>query len=138
MPLSQSELDEFLSEPHIAVVATTGPGGKPHAMPIWYAWRDGKVLFHTGGDSKKMRNLRKNERVSVVVDTKVAPYKVVVIEGTAKELAGDPGLGREVAIHYLGEKMGTAYAARSSEPGALVEITPTKVISWDYARESNP
>ncbi|MBK7329024.1 MAG: pyridoxamine 5'-phosphate oxidase family protein [Dehalococcoidia bacterium] len=60
MPLSQSELDDFLAEPHIAVVSTTGPSGKPHAMPIWYAWRDGKVLFHTGAESKKMRNLRKN------------------------------------------------------------------------------
>ena len=138
MPLSQTELDDFLGEPHIAVVASSGPSGKPHAMPIWYAWRDGKVLFHTGADSKKMRNLRKNDRVSVVVDSKVAPYKVVVIEGTAKQLPGDKALGREVAIHYLGERAGEAYAARSAEPGALVEVTPTKVISWDYAKESNP
>lgn len=138
MPLSQSELDAFLSEPHIAVVATSGPTGKPHAMPIWYAWRDGKVLFHTGGDSKKARNLRKNSRVSVVVDTKVAPYKVVVIEGTARELPGDAALARDVAIAYLGPKQGARYAERSGEPGTLVEVTPTKVMSWDYARESNP
>ena len=138
MPLSQSELDTFLSEPHIAVVATTGPSGKPHAMPVWYLWRDGKVLFHTGPESKKLRNLRKNDRISVVVDTKTAPYKVVVIEGTARELTGDLNLSHEVAIHYLGQKMGEAYAARSSEPSRLVEVTPTKVISWDYARESNP
>jgi PPOX class probable F420-dependent enzyme len=138
VPLSQSELDTFLSEPHIAVVATTGPKGKPHAMPVWYAWKDGKVLFHTGAESKKMRNLRKNARISVVVDTKVAPYKVAIIEGTARELPGDKALGREIAVHYLGERMGTAYAERSEEPGCLVEVTPTKVISWDYARESNP
>lgn len=138
MPLSQAELDTFLSEPHIAVVATTGPSGKPHAMPVWYLWRDGKVLFHTGPESKKLRNLRKNGRISVVVDTKTAPYKVVVIEGTARELPGDLNLSREVAIHYLGQKNGEAYAARSSEPSRLVEVTPTKVISWDYARESNP
>ena len=137
VPLSKSELDAFLAEPHIAVVATAGPSGKPHAMPVWYAWRDGKVLFHTGADSKKMRNLRENERISVVVDTKTAPYKVVVIEGTAKQLPGDKTLSREVAIHYLGERMGAAYDARSEEPGALVEVTPAKVISWDYARESN-
>ena len=138
MPLSQSELDTFLSEPHIAVVASSGPTGKPHAMPIWYAWRDGRVLFHTGKDSKKMRNLRKNPRVTVVIATKTAPYKVAVIEGTGRELPGDKELGRTVAIHYLGERQGAAYAERSGEPGALVEVTPTKIISWDYARESNP
>jgi PPOX class probable F420-dependent enzyme len=138
MPLSTSELDQFLSEPHIAIVATAGPTGKPHAMPIWYFWRDGKVLFHTGGDSKKMRNLRSNPEVSVVIDTKTAPYKVAVVEGTAAELPGDPALAREIAIHYLGQQQGEAYLANSHDPGTLVEVTPTKVISWDYARESNP
>jgi len=138
MPLSQSELDSFLAEPHIAVVATTGPSGKPHAMPVWYAWRDGKVLFHTGPESKKLRNLRKNSRISVVVDSKTAPYKVVVVEGKAKELPGDKELARDIAIHYLGPKFGAQYAERSTEVSALVEVTPTKVISWDYARESNP
>lgn len=138
MPLSQSELDEFLSGPHIAVVATSGPSGKPHAMPVWYLWRDGKVLFHTGPDSKKMRNLRANDRVTVVVDSKVAPYKVAIIEGRAREAAGDRGMGREIAVHYLGEQMGARYSEGSSEPSVLVEVTPTKILSWDYARESNP
>ena len=138
MPLSQSELDQFLSEPHIAIVATSGPSGKPHAMPIWYLWREGKVLFHTGPNSKKMRNIRKNDRVTVVVDTKVAPYKVAIVEGRAKEIPDDRALAREIAIHYLGETQGARYAERSTEPGCLVEVTPTKIISWDYARESNP
>ncbi len=102
------------------MVATAGPTGKPHAMPVWYAWRDGKVLFHTGADSKKMRNLRANPRVSVVVDSKVAPYKVVVIEGRAREGAGDEALATEIAIHYLGEKFGSRYVEQSGGPGTLV------------------
>ncbi|MCC7090293.1 MAG: PPOX class F420-dependent oxidoreductase [Chloroflexi bacterium] len=138
MPLTPQELDTFLSEPHIAVVATAGPTGKPHAMPVWYAWRDGKVLFHTGADSKKMRNLRANPRVSVVVDSKVAPYKVVVIEGRAREGAGDGALATEIAIHYLGEQFGSRYVEQSGGPGTLVTVEPDKIISWDYARESNP
>lgn len=138
MPLTPQELDAFLAEPHIAVVATSGPAGKPHAMPVWYAWRDGKVLFHTGPDSKKLRNLRGNPRISVVVDTKVATYKVVVIEGRASESAGDPALATEIAVHYLGEKQGRRYVERSGGTGSLVTVTPGKIISWDYARESNP
>lgn len=138
MPLSQDELDAFLSGPHIAVVATSGPKGKPHAMPVWYAWRDGKVLFHTGDTSKKLRNLQANDRISIVVDSKVAPYKVAVIEGTAKILPGESQLARDIAIHYLGQKVGEQYASQSTGPGALVEVNVTKVISWDYARESNP
>ncbi len=138
MPLTPREVDAFLSEPHIAVVATSGPAGKPHAMPIWYAWRDGKLLFHTGPDSKKLRNLRGNPRISVVVDTKVAPYKVVVIEGRATIAAGDPALAVEIAVHYLGEKLGRRYVEQSGGPGSLVTVTPGKIISWDYAREPNP
>lgn len=138
MPLTQEEVDAFLAEPHIAVVATSGPSGKPHAMPVWYAWRDGKLLFHTGPDSKKLRNLRANPRISVVVDTRVAPYKAVVIEGRASASAGDPALATEIAIHYLGERLGRRYVERSGGTGSLVTVTPEKIISWDYARESNP
>lgn len=138
MPLSPDELDAFLAEPHIAVVATAGANGTPHAMPIWYLWRDGKVLFHTGPESKKMRNLRANARISVVIDSKIAPYKVAVIEGHASELPGDPALAREMAIHYLGERAGARYAESSGGPGTLVAVTPKRIISWDYARESNP
>jgi PPOX class probable F420-dependent enzyme len=138
VPLTSQEINEFLSEPHIAVVSTASPGGVPHAMPIWYAWKDGKVLFHTGPGSKKMRNLRANPRVSIVVDTKDAPYKVAVIEGTATELPEDRDLAREIAIHYLGERMGARYAEQSTGGSTLVVVEPTKIISWDYARESNP
>lgn len=138
MPLTPDELDTFLAEPHIAVVATASASGVPHAMPIWYAWRDGKVLIHTGADSKKMRNLRANNHISVVIDSKIAPYKVVVIEGTIVELPGDKALAKEIAVRYLGEKAGARYSAASGEPGTLISITPTKIISWDYAHESNP
>lgn len=138
MPLTPQELDAFLAEPHIAVVATASATGAPHAMPIWYLWRDGEVLFHTGSESKKMRNLRANARITVVVDSKVAPYKVAVIEGLATERPGDPALAREVAIHYLGERAGARYADSSGGPGTLVAVTPKRIISWDYARESNP
>jgi len=138
VPLTPQEIDAFLAEPHIAVVATAGPTGKPHAMPVWYAWRDGIVLFHTSAGSKKMRNLRANQRVSVVVDSKVAPYKVVVIEGHAREATGDAALATEIAIHYLGEKFGSRYVEQSGGPGVLVTVEPDKIISWDYARESNP
>ena len=138
MPLTPQELDTFLSEPHIAVVATSGPKGKPHAMPIWYLWRDGAVLFHTGADSKKMRNLRADPRISIVVDSKTAPYKAVVIDGTASGEAGDRALAEEIAIHYLGERAGRRYAEHTGDPGTLVRVRVKRVISWDYARESNP
>lgn len=138
MPLTRQEIDDFLSEPHIAVVSTASAEGEPHAMPIWYLWRDGKVLFHTGPDSKKMRNLRANPRIVVTVDTKQAPYKVVVVEGTATELPEDRDLAREIAIHYLGERRGAAYSDRSDGGSTLVVVEPMKFISWDYARESNP
>lgn len=131
MPLTPQELDAFLAEPHIAVVASSGPTGKPHAMPVWYAWRSGKLLFHTGADSKKMRNLRTNPRLSVVVDSKVAPYKAVVIEGRARESAGDLILATEIAVHYLGEKLGPRYVEQSGGPGTLVTVEPEKIISWD-------
>ncbi len=130
MALTEQQIDEFLAQPHIAVVATASASAIPHAVPVWYLWRDGKVFFHSAETSKKMRNLRENNHITVVVDSKEPPHRAVVIQGTATQLPADPALAREMAIRYLGEKQGESFAAASTGSGTLVTVTPTNVISW--------
>ena len=40
-----AEVEEFLREPHPAVVATLRADGSPHSVPTWYDWTDGLVLM---------------------------------------------------------------------------------------------
>src|SRR5437762_14327681 len=51
-----------------AKLATNGPGGQPHVMPVWFALDGEDLVFTTWGDSVKGRNLRRDPRAAIVVD----------------------------------------------------------------------
>ena len=140
MPLSREEIDEFLRGPHIAVVATVDPDGQPHAVPTWYLYEDGEVVFHTGLRSRKYRNLRRSPRVTLCVDGKTPPYQAVVLYGRATtEVRTDHESSRRMAVAYLGERAGNRYAdSLRDEPMVVVRVKPERVISWDYGRGDNP
>jgi PPOX class probable F420-dependent enzyme len=80
--MSPDAVRAFLSQgTRTAKVATSGPGGQPHVMPVWFVLDGEELVFTTGGDSIKGRNLRRDPRVAVVVDEEVAPYAFVHIRG---------------------------------------------------------
>ena len=104
MQLSK-KVDDFLKRTQVCVLATTGPGQAPHAIPIWYLYRDGKIIITTSGASQKSRNVERTGKAMVVFDKRVPPYYAVMLKGDA-ELG--PALTREeeyeVALRYLGEE----------------------------------
>jgi PPOX class probable F420-dependent enzyme len=136
MAMTEAEIDALLSEPMISVIGTVDAKGRPAQAPVWHAWRDGAALVLTDRKSRKWRNIEANPNVSLVVDTKSAPYRAVIVEGTAEAVDMDyVTLLREVAIHYLGEKRGEAYAKASTatpENSVVVRIVPRRTISWAY------
>jgi len=138
MPMKKSAIEKFLREPNVAVVAVTAPDGAPHAVPTWYEYRAGEVVFHTGPEAFKYKCLRHDPRVTLVVDTKKPPYKSVVLKGKVEMTEGtDDSRLRRMAIAYLGKRNGEAYAkSLKGEPLVIVRLKPDRIISWDYAEES--
>src|SRR5512147_600445 len=67
-------------------LATTGPDGAPHLVPIWGAWV-GDRWYVEGGPTRWQRNLRANPNLAIHVEF---GDEVVVVEGTARELVA-PG-----------------------------------------------
>jgi PPOX class probable F420-dependent enzyme len=137
MPMRKKDIEKMLKKPIVAVVAVTAPDGSPHAVPTWYEYDKGQIRFHTGGEAFKYKCLVRDPRVTLVVDTKKAPYKTVVLKGraTLEEKADDKRTER-MAIAYLGKKLGKAYA-KSLKGNKVVIVTfkPERTISWDYAQE---
>lgn len=140
MTLTEQEIEEFLGQANVAIVATVGADGQPHAVPTWYEWADGEMVFHTGVRTRKYRNIRHNDRVSICVDSKTVPYKAVVVYGRATtEVGTDDERTRRLAIRYLGEALGTRYAdSLRGTRLVIVRVRPDRIISWDYGRGDNP
>ncbi|HIG44212.1 MAG: pyridoxamine 5'-phosphate oxidase family protein [bacterium] len=135
LAMTKTERDAFLADCHVGVVSINRQSEGPLSAPIWYMYEDGLVLFSTGGDSRKGKLMTLGERISMVVQTETAPYQYVSIEGPI--VARQPAdVDRDVlpmAIRYLGDKMGTAYAKGSSGEGSvLIKMKPEKWLSVDY------
>jgi PPOX class probable F420-dependent enzyme len=137
MPMKKKDIEKLLRKPIVAVVAVTAPDGAPHAVPTWYEYDNGTVVFHTGAEAFKYKCLVRDPRVTLVVDTKKPPYKSVVVKGraTLEEKTDDKRLER-MAVAYLGKKLGKAYAKPLKGQKIIVaSFKPERTISWDYGNE---
>jgi PPOX class probable F420-dependent enzyme len=87
---------ERLTEAHDYWVSTVGPDGAPHAMPVWGVWITDRLVFSTGGRSRKARNLAAEPRCVVTTARTDEP---VVVEGTARRLTDPDELAVAIAAY---------------------------------------
>jgi pyridoxamine 5'-phosphate oxidase family protein len=84
MEFTPGEL-EFLRSQRIARLATVGPSGWPHVVPVMYSI-DEEGAFEFDVDGVKLRNLSSEPRAALVVDA-MGPKRGVAIQGKG-ELIG--------------------------------------------------
>ncbi len=126
------ERDRFLSEPNVAILATTGPGKRAHAVPIWYLYEKGRFIMSAGANSQKVRNIERQGEASLVVDRREVPYYAVMVRGTAE--IGPPisdELRLRLAVRYLGEEMGRTYVTRRTGSDSVsIYLQPVSVVEY--------
>ncbi len=66
-------------------ICTTRADGRPHAAPVWGLWLDDAVWFSTGRSSQKGRNLARDPRVVIHLES---GDETVILEGEVEEAAG--------------------------------------------------
>jgi Pyridoxamine 5'-phosphate oxidase len=67
--MSDEELAAFLEEERVVSCASIGPDGWPHVMPLWYIVRDDRIWIWTYAASQKVRNLERDPRATLLVET---------------------------------------------------------------------
>ena len=139
--MSRSERDRFLAGRHVAVLVTIGVDGRPVPTPIWYLYRDGLLYFRTESDAVKTQNIRRDPRVSVCVQEERAPYKALVVHGTAEARAPLDWLARELPRHYLGFVGGIGYQRTAQQqiergPEVTLVVRPERFVTLDYTQET--
>ena len=123
-------LKSLLDTPVFVTIGTLQPDGSPQMSPVWVK-RDGDdVLISTTAGRRKERNMRRDPRVSVVVQPADAPYSYAEIRGSA-ELTTEGGqeLIDELSMKYTGKPY-AEFNPRSGEDGerVVVRIRPRKVV----------
>jgi nitroimidazol reductase NimA-like FMN-containing flavoprotein (pyridoxamine 5'-phosphate oxidase superfamily) len=65
--MSEKEIQEFLSIPRLARMATI-QNGKPHLVPVWYFYDGTNIMVSAPKGTKKTKNLQSNPNVSIIID----------------------------------------------------------------------
>jgi len=114
-------------------MATTRPDGRPHVVPRWGVWADGRFWYDGARDTIHARNLGSNPACVLHLED---GRQAVIVEGHS-EPATPPGpeLGGRLSI-AMTEKYGTL--GYSPEPdawegpdaGGLTMMTPSKAMAW--------
>ena len=138
--MTDEEVDAFLHERQTMNIATFGPDGNIHLVAMWYGFIDGKPAFETFTKSQKIKNLQRDNRITVLVEDgdEYDKLRGVEIVGTA-EVTEDPEVvmpvARSVVDRYFGVENPDALdavAAGLAHKRSAVVITAEKVVSWDH------
>ncbi|MEU9674041.1 PPOX class F420-dependent oxidoreductase [Streptomyces parvus] len=122
--MTDDEWRGFLSEgTRTAKVSTVRADGRPHIAPVWFLLDGDSVVFNTGKESVKGRNLARDGRVALCVDDDRPPYAFAVVQGQA-ELSEDPEellrWATRIAVRYVGADAAEEFGRRNGVPGELV------------------
>ena len=134
--LNLEDLDGFLDEPLVAVLATLRADGSVLLSPVWHEWREGGFSVWTGADDVKARHLRRDPRASILVAESQNPLRGVELHGVAR-VVEDPEFetAERIASRYLGPEKGVAYARSGSGHAVTVRLEPGDLRIWDFADE---
>ncbi|WP_172381558.1 PPOX class F420-dependent oxidoreductase [Streptomyces sp. MNP-20] len=115
-------------------LSTVRADGSPHVAPIWFLLDGDDLVFNTGKDTVKGRNIARDGRVALCVDDDAPPFAFVVLQGRA-ELSEDLEQVRHWAARiggrYMGEDRAEEFGARNGVPGELlVRVRVDKVLAY--------
>ncbi|HAT28266.1 MAG TPA: pyridoxamine 5'-phosphate oxidase [Gammaproteobacteria bacterium] len=136
LTMSSSERERFLSGLHVGIISIPRASKGPLTVPIWYDYQPGgEVWVITDTDSIKGKLLTKASRISLCAQTETAPYQYVSVEGPFTTRPSTQEELLAMAVRYLGEEQGQAYAENSAgggEGSIVVAIAPETWFSVDY------
>jgi PPOX class probable F420-dependent enzyme len=142
--LTDEEQRDLIESERIVVVSSLGPRGWPHVMPLWYVPRDGDVWIWTYAKSQKVKNLERDPRATLLIETgsEYTELRGVQIEAEA-ELIRNLDLivdyAKEMTIRYsegIESVEGDAAAGlRAQAPKRVaIHFHPQRVASWDHGK----
>ncbi len=139
--LTSEEEAQYLAESKTIILCTNDRHGYPHAVAMWFYAEDGAILMTTYAKSQKILNLRRDPKVTLLVESGETydTLKGVMIRGKAELIDDlDQCVALLVKIH---QKMGGALQPGLDEimranarKRILLKITPIHTSSWDHAK----
>ena len=143
--MTEQEIADFIPTRRTAILSTVGPTGQPHVIAMWFAWIDGELWFETKAKSQKAVNLRRDSRVTVLIEDGLTydTLRGVSIEGVA-EIVDDADalwrVGVDVWERYTGpytDEM-KPLVEMMLHNRVAIRLKADRVRSWDHRKLGLP
>jgi PPOX class probable F420-dependent enzyme len=126
--MTSDVLEQFLRQPHIAVLATLRSDGRPYTVPIWWLWKDG-AFWLTGTTSRVWcRQLQRDPRASLCIEALQPVAGHVGVDGNVEaKLLPDFDIwpiSRQLVEKYVPDDPDAFFANMRTEPRLLFRFTP--------------
>ena len=119
---------KFLLAHELCRLATSSKQGRPHVVPVIYTVDGEDIIIAVDYKTKKLRNLRENPKVALVVD-EYRPNRGLMVEGNCEILER----GREYLrlLQILFDRF-VFYRRNPWSEGEspILKIRPTRAVMW--------
>ena len=139
--MSQDEIDSFLAGRNSMAMATLDKDQRIHLVAMWYGFLEGAVAFETKAKSQKVANLRRDPRLTVMVEAGETydQLRGVELVGTG-EIVEDPGRIWELGVSVF-ERYNAPYTEEMKpfvetmlRKRVVVKLHAEKTVSWDHRK----
>ena len=140
--MTDDEVRAYLDEQRVLNVATIGPSGHPHLVAMWFAVVDDKIAFWTFGKSQKVLNLRRDPKITGLVESgdTYSQLRGVELVGTARIVDDYDDvlrIGTAVGAKYgvgAASDASMALAAGQAHKRLGIVVDVERVVSWDHTK----
>ncbi|MGI8563434.1 MAG: pyridoxamine 5'-phosphate oxidase family protein [Candidatus Dormibacter sp.] len=148
--MNAAELEAFLASESTMTIATIGPQGRPHLMPVhYYLERDGRPATWTYAKSQKTRNLERDPRATLQVEAgqEYGELRGAMLEADVeivRDLDVVAQMGWQVVTHSGRQSSGTVDLGGDARARVLAQapkrvglrFTITRALTWDHRKLS--
>jgi PPOX class probable F420-dependent enzyme len=143
--MTPEEVDEFLSGRRSMTMSTISLDGSIHSVAMWYGFLEGAVAFETKGKSQKVQNLRRDPRLTCLVEDGETydTLRGVTLVGTG-EIIDDPDRMWELGVSVF-ERYNAPYTEEMKpfvevmlNKRVVVKLNVEKTVTWDHRKLGLP
>jgi PPOX class probable F420-dependent enzyme len=139
--MSPDEVEKFLEGERTTTMCSMHPDGTIHAVAMWYGFLNGTITVETKAKSQKVQNLRRDPRLTFLVEAGDSYNELRGVELVGKaRIVEDPDQIWEFGVSMWERYMGPY--TEDQRPAVeimmknriLVTIDIDKTVSWDHRK----
>ncbi len=135
--MSENNREKFLAKTRYGYLTTLANDGAPRTVPVWFDWDGHAVTVFTEIGSLKVKRIRHDPRVTLLVSNDISEYEAwVSFDGVAQiRLDGGIELASQLAAKYWDLSDPNRKAILDSwkttpEQFCVIELLPTRIRSY--------